>query len=134
MLSFTSVTAVPICGAEGELIQLTQDHTVTADLVSRGDLREEEAHRHPHYGVLTRALGVSPDVAIDSAKRPVIPGDRLLVCSDGLVNELSTSEIAGVMGTLEDLTVVVDNLVEMAIARGGRDNISVVVAEVLAAA
>jgi protein phosphatase len=118
---------------DSELIQLTQDHTVTAELVSRGELREEESPRHPHYGILTRALGVAPDVIIDSRTQPVVAGDRLLVCSDGLVNELSAPELAGTMGTTEDITAVIDNLVEMAMARGGRDNISVVVAEVLAA-
>jgi PPM family protein phosphatase len=117
---------------DGGLLQLTLDHTVTAELVSRGELSEEEEPRHPHFGVLTRALGVAPEVAIDSERLSVVPGDRLLVCSDGLVNELSRAEIAGAMAAHEDVNALADNLVEMAIAHGGRDNVSVVVAEVAA--
>ena len=116
---------------DNELYQLTQDHTVTAGLVGRGELRQEDAPRHPHYGVLTRALGVTPDIAVDSASRPVVAGDRVLVCTDGLVNEVSTAEIAGALGTPEDVKTVADTLVEMAIAHGGQDNVSVVVAQVV---
>jgi protein phosphatase len=113
-----------------ELAQLTLDHTVTADLVNRGELPEDEAPRHPHHGILTRALGVAPDVTIDSASFKVVAGDRLMLCSDGLINELSNSEIAATMTESEDVTTLADTLVEMAITRGGRDNVSVVVAEV----
>jgi protein phosphatase len=116
---------------DNEFDQLTQDHTVTSDLVGRGELREEDAPLHPHYGILTRALGVAPDVAIDRARRSIVAGDRVLVCSDGLTNELSTAEIASALGTSEDVKTVADKLVGMAIARGGRDNVSVVVAEVV---
>ncbi len=116
---------------EGTLIQLTQDHSVTAELVRRGELRDEDAVRHPHYGVLTRALGVAPDVEIDRTTFAMEAGDRLVVCSDGLFNELSGTEIASVMAKGEEVTAVVDNLVELAIIQGGRDNVSVVAAEVL---
>lgn len=115
-----------------DLLQLTQDHTVTADLILRGELPEEDAHRHPHYGVLTRALGVAPDVEIDGANYQVDAGDRLLVCSDGLVNELARGEIADVMETNKTMTAIADDLVELALGRGGRDNVSVVVAEIAA--
>jgi serine/threonine protein phosphatase PrpC len=113
-----------------ELIQLTQDHSVTAELVQRGELADDEVRQHPHYGVLTRALGVAPDVEIDSALCQVAPGDRLLVCSDGLFNELSSEEIASALVPNEALTAVAEDLVERAIGKGGRDNVSVVVAEV----
>jgi protein phosphatase len=117
---------------EGTLTQLTQDHSVTAELVQRGELRDEEAPLHPHYGVLTRAIGVGPDVEIDRRTLAVEEGDRLVVCSDGLFNELSGAEIAGVMASHDDVSAVVDNLIDQAVTRGGRDNVSAVVAEVAA--
>ena len=117
---------------EGALTQLTQDHSVTAELVQRGELREEEASQHPHYGVLTRALGVGPDVEIDRRTLAIEEGDRLVVCTDGLFNELSGEEIASAVGGSGDMAAIVDNLIDQAIARGGRDNVSVVLAEVAA--
>jgi serine/threonine protein phosphatase PrpC len=117
---------------EGALTQLTQDHSITAELVQRGELRDEEAPQHPHYGVLTRALGVAPDVEIDRTILAVEAGDRLLVCSDGLFNELSSTEMASVLASGEELAGTVDSLIEQAIRHGGRDNVSVVVAEVAA--
>jgi serine/threonine protein phosphatase PrpC len=114
----------------GSLNQLTQDHSVTGELVERGELREEEAAQHPYYGVLTRALGVGPHVEIDRTSLAVDDGDRILVCSDGLFNELSGEEIASVLAGGGGVTQIVDSLIESAIAHGGRDNISVVVAEV----
>jgi PPM family protein phosphatase len=75
----------------GSLRQLTDDHSVTAQLVRRGELSEQEAPDHPLRGVLTRALGVGPDVEIDSAAHPAVEGDRLLVCTDGLFNEVPTT-------------------------------------------
>jgi serine/threonine protein phosphatase PrpC len=117
---------------DGALTQLTQDHSLTAELIQRGELREEEAPQHPHYGVLTRALGVAPDVEIDRRTVAVERGDRIVVCSDGLFNELSSGEIADAMAEDGDVTAIVDNLIDRAIAHGGRDNVSVVIAEVAA--
>lgn len=114
------------------LTQLTQDHSVTAELIQRGELREEDATEHPHYGVLTRALGVGSDVEIDSRTLAVEAGDRLVVCTDGLFNELSREEIANVIASGGDVTDMVDNLIDGAIAHGGHDNVSVVVGEVAA--
>jgi serine/threonine protein phosphatase PrpC len=117
---------------EGALTRLTQDHSVTAELIERGELREEEAPRHPHYGILTRALGVAPDVEIDRRTVAVERGDRIVVCSDGLFNEVSGEEIGNAMVGDGDVAAIVDNLIERAIAHGGRDNVSVVIAEVAA--
>jgi len=117
---------------EGALTQLTQDHSVTAELIQRGELREDEASQHPHYGVLTRALGVGPDVEIDRQTLVLEERDRIVVCTDGLFNELSGGEIASAMAAGGDIAAVVDNLIDKAISHGGRDNVSVVVAEVAA--
>jgi protein phosphatase len=117
---------------EGALTQLTQDHSVTAELIQRGELREEEAPQHPHYGVLTRALGVGSDVEIDRRTLAVEEGDRIVVCTDGLFNEVSVEEIASAMAGGGDMAAIVDNLIDKAVTHGGRDNVSVVVAEVAA--
>jgi serine/threonine protein phosphatase PrpC len=114
------------------LAQVTDDHSVTADLVRRGELSEQQALDHPHRSVLTRALGVGSDVELDSAAYPVVEGDRLLVCTDGLFNEVPNDEIASLMAATEDLNATADALVELALSRGGRDNVSVVVADISA--
>jgi serine/threonine protein phosphatase PrpC len=115
---------------EGLLKQLTQDHSVTAELVARGELREEEASKHPYYGVLTRALGVGPDVVVDHTTLVLDEGDRIVVCSDGLFNELSFEEIAMSMAGGGDIAAIVDNFIDSATIHGARDNVSVIFAEV----
>ncbi len=116
----------------GSLSHLTRDHSLTAELIERGELHEREAAQHPYYGILTRALGVGSDVAIDRTTLTVEEGDRIVVCSDGLFNELTDEEIETALAGNEDLIETVDTLVEGAITKGGRDNISVVIAEVAA--
>jgi len=114
----------------GSLTQLTQDHSVTAEAVRRGELSEHEALDHPHRSVLTRALGVAPDVELDSTAHSAIEGDRLLLCTDGLFNEVPNDEIASIMAATGDIQTTADGLVELALSRGGRDNISVVLGEI----
>jgi len=117
---------------EGVLSQLTQDHSLTAELIERGELREEEATQHPYYGILTRALGVGVDVEIDRTTLVVEEGNQLVLCSDGLFNELSGEEIESAMVGDGVVSAIVDDLINRAIAHGGRDNVSVVVAGVAA--
>lgn len=114
---------------DGELRRLTHDHSVPGELVRRGELTEEEALTHPHRHVLTRALGVGPDVELDSGAHSVAAGDRLLLCTDGLFNEVPAGEIAATMAAAADVRAGADRLVELALAAGARDNVSVVVAE-----
>ncbi len=116
----------------GAIMQLTVDHSVTAELVGRGELEEERARHHPHYGVLTRALGMGPDVEVDAATHVVVPGDRVLVCSDGLFNEVTGDEMAAVLSGAESLEAAAAQLLALVVSREARDNISVVVAEVAA--
>jgi protein phosphatase len=110
--------------------QLTNDHTVVAELVRRGDLTEQAALEHPQRAVLTRALGIGPDVDVDGAAHAVAEGDRLLLCTDGLYSEVPGDEIAALMASTADLQAAADSLVQRALANGGRDNVSVVVADV----
>jgi serine/threonine protein phosphatase PrpC len=117
---------------EGSLHRLTEDHTVTAELVRDGELTEAEAVGHPHRHVLTRALGVGPDVPLDAVSRPVEPGDRLVLCSDGLFNHVPDDELGSLVLEGGTPQAAVDTLLELALARGGDDNLSVVVADVCA--
>jgi PPM family protein phosphatase len=115
---------------DGSLRQLTEDHSVTAELVRRGELTEQEALDHPHRNVLTRVLGGGPTVEVDGAVQSVLPGDRLLLCTDGLFNEVSDEEILSLVDATDDLSAAVDALVDRAVSEGGHDNVTVVVAEV----
>jgi serine/threonine protein phosphatase PrpC len=117
---------------DGSVHRLTEDHTVTAELVRTGELTETEARDHPHRMVLTRALGVGPEVDIEAACHRVAPGDRLLLCSDGLFNQVSDDELASLM--LEETTpqATADALLELALSRRADDNVSAVVADVRA--
>ena len=116
----------------GTLTQLTDDHSVTSEAVRRGEMSEEEAREHPHRSVLTRALGVAPEVELDAATHPVDQGDRLLLCTDGLFNEVADHEMASLMTSTGDIQATADALIELALSAGGRDNISVVLAEICA--
>ena len=117
---------------EGSLTHVTEDHSLTAELIERGELRVEEATQHPYYGILTRALGVGSDVDIDRTMLVVEEGDRIVLCSDGLFNELSDEEIRGALEGDEGVATMIEKLIDTANAGGGRDNISVVIAEVAA--
>lgn len=117
---------------EGSVHRLTEDHTVTAELIRDGRLAEADAAGHPQRMILTRALGVGPDVPVDAVRRPVAPGDVLLLCSDGLFTHVSDHEIGARLLSGGTPQATADELLELALARGGQDNVSVVVAEVCA--
>jgi protein phosphatase len=115
---------------DGELRQLTEDHSFTAELVRRGELSEADARDHPHRNVLTRAVGVGATVDVDAAIHDVCPGDRLLLCTDGLFNEVAPGEMVAVLGSTPDAAASADALVDRALAHGGNDNVTAVVADV----
>ena len=115
---------------QGELRRLTDDHTVAAELLRDGRLTETEAGEHPHRRLLTRAVGVGPQVQIDSSRVDVGAGDAVLVCSDGLFKDVADDELAAALQSREDLQEAVDSIVELALCRGGDDNVSAVVAQV----
>src|SRR5664280_668111 len=112
---------------DGELDQITVDHSLAEEMVRSGEISESEAAVHPHRHILTRALGVGEDVAVDLWRVQPSRGDRYLLCSDGLTNELDESQIAGVLATESDPQVAADLLVRAARTHGGSDNITVVV-------
>jgi protein phosphatase len=112
---------------EGRLERLTEDHTMVHQMVRQGRLTEEEAAWHPYRSVLTRALGTEPDVPVDEAVVQVRPGDRVLLCTDGLTSMVEEARIGEVLRTTPDPQEAADRLVEAAIAAGGLDNVTVVV-------
>ncbi len=114
-----------------DLVQLTTDHSVAEELVARGELSEEEAAVHPHRHILTRALGVQPEVAVDVWQLVPEEGDRFLLCSDGLTNEVLPEEITDVLSETRDPREAAETLVRMANQAGGNDNATVVVLDVM---
>jgi serine/threonine protein phosphatase PrpC len=111
--------------------QLTVDHSLVQELVDEGQLHEEDMAYHPQRHVLTRALGVDPDVAVDVIGLKPLQGDRFLLCSDGLIREVGDELVASVLRRLDDPDDAAHELVEVAKEHGGADNITVVVVDVV---
>ena len=118
---------------EGILEQVTEDHSMVAELLRDGSITQAEAANHPQRHVITRVLGTSPDVDVDLFELRLNEGDRVLLCSDGLTNEVSEEEIIRVLRSISDPTEAAEDLVRRANAHGGNDNISVVVVDALLA-
>jgi PPM family protein phosphatase len=110
----------------GELEQLTEDHSLVADLMRSGRLSPEEADVHPQRSVITRALGTDPEVDVDTVVVDARPGDLFLLCSDGLTTMLGDDEILSVVRETESLEQAVKALVKGANRRGGEDNVTVI--------
>jgi len=106
------------------LMQITEDHSLVNELVKRGELTPEEAARFPQKNVITRSLGVNNDVDADVTIYDMEPDDYLLLCSDGLTNMVSDPQIAGVIAEDMSLGGKAQELVLMANAAGGTDNIT----------
>lgn len=109
----------------GEIKQLTRDHSVVQSLIESGKITPEDAKVHPRKNVITRALGAEEDVAVDSDCLNLSNGDTLLLCSDGLTNFLDDKDILTVFQN-NDISAVAERLVEEANENGGGDNITVV--------
>ena len=109
----------------GEIKQLTRDHSVVQSLIESGKITPEDAKVHPRKNVITRALGAEEDVAVDSDCLNLSDGDTLLLCSDGLTNFLDDKDILRVFQN-NDISAVAERLVETANENGGGDNITVV--------
>ena len=116
---------------DGGLVQLTEDHSVVADLVREGRISAQEAEVHPQRNVVTRVLGIYDTVDVDLWPVDPVTGDRFLLCSDGLFNEVGADQISSVLRRLGDPSEAADELVRIANEGGGRDNITVVVVDVV---
>jgi protein phosphatase len=116
---------------DGTVTQVTNDHSLVEQLVREGRLTPEEAQNHPQRAVVTRALGVDAQVEVDTHRLDLKPGDRLLICSDGLTNMLSDDTITQTLRRHADPQQAADTLVDMANQAGGSDNITVVILDAL---
>ena len=112
----------------GEMRQVTEDHSMVADMVRRGLLSEEQAASHPMRNYITRAVGTEPTIQADIYSVPRQAGDRWLVCSDGLHGLVSKDRLRELM-SMEDMEEAADQMIREALDQGGRDNISLVLAE-----
>jgi serine/threonine protein phosphatase PrpC len=115
---------------DGELQRITKDHTVVERMVEEGRLTPDEAEIHPQRSILTRALGVEEEVQIDQATIEAHPGDRFLLCSDGLTGMVGEDRILDILAQHDDPQAASDALVEAANEAGGVDNVTAVVIDV----
>jgi hypothetical protein len=123
--------AYELDGRDNQLYRLTEDHSVVEEMVRQGELTPAEAAVHPHRHVLTRALGIDAEVALDLWDLDPEPGTRIMLCSDGLTNEVSESEIAEVLAGFPEPAAAARELVGRALGHGGMDNVTVVVVDVV---
>ncbi|MPV37090.1 PP2C family protein-serine/threonine phosphatase [Georgenia subflava] len=117
---------------DGELTQVTTDHTFVQYLVSTGRLTAEQAERHPQRNVILRALGDNDsEVQLDESLREAVPGDRWLLASDGLFGVVSAETITETLTEVDDPGACAEDLITLALRAGGPDNVTCVIADVL---
>lgn len=114
----------------GAIEMLTTDHSVVAGLVLAGQMSWDEAEQHSHSNAITRAVGVGEELELDKIRGELLPGDRFLLCSDGLTKYTDFATLERVLGT-EPIETVADALQQIALDGGGADNISIIVVDVL---
>lgn len=116
---------------DNEIKQITQDHSLVAEMVRNGDLKKEEARFHPKKNVVTRAISAMGVVVPDMFRVPLKKGDIVLLCSDGLSNMLADNEILDIIREYSSsLDTATNILIDRANQNGGRDNISVVLVKI----
>ena len=111
---------------EGELAQLTRDHSLVAELERSGQITAEAAEHHPQRSIITRALGPEPDVEVDTYTLAGRDGDVFLICSDGLTSMISDDEVTSILRSAPSLDDAAEALVRAANQSGGKDNITVI--------
>jgi len=114
---------------EGEMEQISEDHSMVAEMVRKGLLTAEQAKHHPYRNVITRALGSEDTVQVDVTLLDKKPGDVYLICSDGLSEYVSLAQMRDILLSMSK-DEAADQLLQLALDGGGRDNISLVIAEV----
>ena len=112
-----------------QIQQITSDHSFVEALVAAGHLTPDQAAEHPMKNVLYRALGQAESFDVDVYELKLSPGDRLVLCSDGLTRHVSTAEIGELAQASGDPQVISQSLIDLANARGGEDNVSVILIE-----
>jgi protein phosphatase len=115
---------------EGTLKRVSEDHSMVADMIRRGQLTEAESRYHPNRSVITRALGTDVNMVADTYEFDASPGDRLMLCSDGLTGMLEDGLLAEVLSEVHAPDVAAKTLVDAANSAGGHDNISVIIVDI----
>lgn len=110
----------------GGIRQITRDHSLVQKMVRMGEMDERSAHRHPDRNIITRAVGADELVQTDIFVTMLKPGERILLCSDGLTGMVEDEEILQIVNSADDLTSKTAYLVELANKNGGKDNITVI--------
>lgn len=113
----------------GRLARATVDHSETEELIMEGRITEEQARGHVLRNIITRSIGTNPAPSVDLWVLPPTPGDRFLICSDGLSSEITDGSMAEVLLNVSDPYLAASDLVDRALAAGGRDNISAIVVD-----
>lgn len=113
----------------GKMDLLTTDHSIVAAFVEAGQMTWDEANHHPQSNAITRAVGVGDDLELDKIRGDALRGDRFLICSDGLNKYAGIAELGAALQGVP-IEVVTDNLVQLALDRGGADNVSVIVVDI----
>lgn len=114
---------------EGQITQLTRDHSLVQSLVDAGMLDPEEAENHPNASVITRAVGVSEELKIDTVSGDVRPGDQFLLATDGLTRMVDATELLAELSSKRPAEAA-EKLIETVLSRGAPDNVSIIIAEV----
>ena len=114
----------------GAFRRLTEDHTLVARMIKAGEITPAEAEVHPHRNVLTRALGTEPDVSVDEQDVPLMDGDRIVLCSDGLTGMVTEEQMQAILEATGSPQDAADRLIKAANRAGGIDNITVLVLQV----
>lgn len=111
---------------DGQIIQLSRDHSMVQDLVDAGLLDPEDAHNHPNANVITRAVGVVEELRIDTVSGDAKPGDRFLLASDGLTRLVDDTELVAILAS-DNAAAAADRLIETALSRGAPDNVTMII-------
>lgn len=114
---------------DGQIIQLTRDHSVVQGLVDAGMLDPAEAQNHPNANLITRAVGVSQELRVDTVSGEVLPGDQFLLATDGLTRLVDDHELAAELAS-GDMDGAAERFIAAALARGAPDNVSLVITKV----
>lgn len=112
---------------EDSIEQVTEDHSLVQEMVKYGGINKEEARVHPNKNIITRAVGLEQELQVDCFRKRLRPGDRVLLCSDGLTDMLEDDEIRRIIDKKKDVRSAAEKLVKAANDNGGRDNIAVIV-------
>ena len=114
---------------DGQIQMLTADHSIVATLVESGQMSWDEAEHHPQSNAITRAVGVGDELELDKVRGETEPGDRFLICSDGLTKYATFAMLEDTLNSCP-IETVVDHLIQIALNGGGADNITVVVVDI----